>query len=151
MTDSFRKIFIIGKNWMHAHLTYCFHELLIYFWVIAVNLFEVWFLINPFHATGLFRYPLTTPENRCFQGVSKETSGMKWVKSKKHCTGIYVPNDEIKTKSTNYQLSQVLTLRILEKTPSQQFLIFQFHQNIPFKKLEVWTSQDLWNVLLITS
>ena len=39
--------------------------------------------INPFHATGLFLHP---PENIrkplvfwCFQGVQKETSGLKWV------------------------------------------------------------------------
>ena len=32
--------------------------------------------INPFHATDLFRYPVKT----WFQGVSKEISGMKWVK-----------------------------------------------------------------------
>ena len=57
----------------------------------------LWFLfqhllkaVNPFRATGLFRYP---PENRkpkvswCFQGVSKETSGMKWVDVySKYCT-----------------------------------------------------------------
>ena len=37
--------------------------------------------LNPFHATGLFQYPLKTSEEpevfRRFQGVSKETSGMK--------------------------------------------------------------------------
>ena len=37
--------------------------------------------INPFHATGLFWYPLKTSENQRFQGVSKETSDMKWVNS----------------------------------------------------------------------
>ena len=40
-------------------------------------------VINPFHATGLFRYPLSIERDRIkrsyFQGVSKETSGMKWV------------------------------------------------------------------------
>ena len=41
-------------------------------------------LLNPFHATDLFRYP---PENIrkplvfwCFQGASEDTRGMKWVK-----------------------------------------------------------------------
>ena len=37
--------------------------------------------VNPFHATGLFRYPLKTSEklwfSDVFQGVFKETSGMK--------------------------------------------------------------------------
>ena len=45
--------------------------------------------INPFYATGLFLHPLKTSKNltslggieRYFQGVLKETSGMKWVKS----------------------------------------------------------------------
>ena len=40
-------------------------------------------IINPFHATGIFRYPLKTSENLRFSdvfgGVSKETSGMTWV------------------------------------------------------------------------
>ena len=40
-------------------------------------------LVNPFHATRLFRYALKTSENLkvfwCFQGVSKWASGMKWV------------------------------------------------------------------------
>ena len=38
--------------------------------------------INLFHVTGVCRYPLKTSENQrfsCFQGVSKETSGVKWV------------------------------------------------------------------------
>ena len=38
---------------------------------------------NLFHATGLFRYPLKTSEKLvfwCFQWLSKETSGMNWVK-----------------------------------------------------------------------
>ena len=47
-------------------------------WDIFSEIFSV-NAINPFHATGLFWYPLKTSENR-FQGVSKETSGMKWVK-----------------------------------------------------------------------
>ena len=38
---------------------------------------------NSFHVTGLFLYPLKTSENLCFflyfQGVKKETRGMKWV------------------------------------------------------------------------
>ena len=38
--------------------------------------------INPFHVTGLFRYPWKH-QKTCgflmFSGVSKETSGMKWV------------------------------------------------------------------------
>ena len=40
-------------------------------------------LINPFHATDLFLYPLKTLENQrffIFQWVSKKVSGMKWVK-----------------------------------------------------------------------
>ena len=36
--------------------------------------------LNPFHATDLFWYPLIFFEVfRCFQGVSKEISGIKWV------------------------------------------------------------------------
>ena len=39
---------------------------------------------NPFVPNALFLYPLKTSESRkvfwCFQGVSKEISGMKWVK-----------------------------------------------------------------------
>ena len=39
--------------------------------------------INPFHATGLFLYPLKTLENLWFsdffQGVKKETSDTKWL------------------------------------------------------------------------
>ena len=35
-------------------------------------------LLNPFYAIGLFLYPLKT-SFWCFQGVLKETSGMKWV------------------------------------------------------------------------
>ena len=44
-------------------------------------------VLNPFHATGLFRYPLKTSENLgflIFLGVSKETSGMKWVSENAH-------------------------------------------------------------------
>ena len=41
-------------------------------------------MFNPFHATGLFRYTsppenISKPKVFCFQKVSKETSGMKWV------------------------------------------------------------------------
>ena len=42
-------------------------------------------MFNPFHVTGLFRYPLKTSKNEkfsCFQGVPEETSGMKWVNMK---------------------------------------------------------------------
>ena len=39
--------------------------------------------LNPFHATGLYQYPLKTSENLevfwCFLAVLKETTGMKWV------------------------------------------------------------------------
>ena len=35
-------------------------------------------VIKPFHATDLFLYPLKV--FWCFQGVSKEISGRKWVK-----------------------------------------------------------------------
>ena len=42
-------------------------------------------LFNPFHATGIFQYPLKTSENQrffdVFRGVSKETSDMKWVQA----------------------------------------------------------------------
>ena len=52
--------------------------------------FVVWFSfpvynfikVNPFHATDLFWYPWKHQKTRgswCFQGVSKEISGMKWV------------------------------------------------------------------------
>ena len=59
---------------------------------------------------------------------------MKWVKSKKHRTRIYVPNDEIKTKSTNYQLSQVLMLRNhKENSFSTIFNFSQFHENISLR------------------
>ena len=35
-------------------------------------------VINPFNPIGLFLYPLKTSENvRCFQGLLKETSGLK--------------------------------------------------------------------------
>ena len=38
-------------------------------------------MLNPFHATGLFLYPLKTPGNLWFSGfLKKETGGMKWVK-----------------------------------------------------------------------
>ena len=53
---------------------------------IFIELTPLLSLLNPFHATGLFLYPLKTSEKqrfsevfRCFQGVSKWTSGMKWV------------------------------------------------------------------------
>ena len=39
--------------------------------------------INLFHTTGLYWYPVKTSENlwfSVFRGVSKEISGMKWVK-----------------------------------------------------------------------
>ena len=40
--------------------------------------------INPFFVIGLFLYPLQTSRRSevlwCFQGVEKETSGMKWLK-----------------------------------------------------------------------
>ena len=46
-------------------------------------------IFNPFHATDLFQYPLKTSENQrfsdVFQGVLKETSGMKWVKKNSRC------------------------------------------------------------------
>ena len=39
-------------------------------------------LFYPFHPSGLFRYPLSKPlAFWCFQGISKENSGMKWVNS----------------------------------------------------------------------
>ena len=48
---------------------------------------SIWFWkkINTFHATDLFWYPLKTSENHrfwCFQGISKEISGMKWINVK---------------------------------------------------------------------
>ena len=46
------------------------------------------FLINPFHATDLFWYPLKT----CFQGVSKEISGMKWVKKRSADAQFFISN-----------------------------------------------------------
>ena len=53
--------------------------------------------VNPFHATGLFWYPLKTSENLCFsdvfRGVSKETSGMKWVNATISQTGSMVSID----------------------------------------------------------
>ena len=54
------------------------------FQIALLNLLSVndW-IINPFHTTGPFLYPLKTSENHevfwCFQGIKKETSGMKWV------------------------------------------------------------------------
>ena len=37
-------------------------------------------LLNSFHTTGLFLYPLQTSEEVfCFLEVKKETNGMKWV------------------------------------------------------------------------
>ena len=43
------------------------------------------FCINPFHATGLFLYPLKALENLrfpdIFGGYKKQTNGMKWVKN----------------------------------------------------------------------
>ena len=48
--------------------------------------------MNPFHFTGLFRYPRKTSENLWFflyfQEVSKENSGMKWV-NPFHATGFF--------------------------------------------------------------
>ena len=50
----------------------------------CLNVFDhfVGLALNPFHATGFFRYPLKKSEPKvfCFQGVSKETNDMKWVK-----------------------------------------------------------------------
>ena len=58
--------------------------------------------IKPFHATSLFKYPLKTSENLwfssgffwCFQGLSKKTSGMKWVM-------LYIITDSLMTLTTN--------------------------------------------------
>ena len=38
---------------------------------------------NPFHATGLFLYPLKTSENQMY----RNTSGMKWVENVLQQTG----------------------------------------------------------------
>ena len=57
--------------------------------VAKINLNSLWAAerhinINPFHATGLFLYPLKTSENLWFSDVIrgiKDTSDMKWVKA----------------------------------------------------------------------
>ena len=45
-------------------------------------------MLSLFHPTGLFQYPQKT----CFQGVLKETSGMKWIK--RNLEEIALPNSD---------------------------------------------------------
>ena len=48
-------------------------------------------IINLFHATGLFQYPLKTRGFLMFWGTRKKTNGMKWV-----TWGIYTKTVHIK-------------------------------------------------------
>ena len=60
-----------------------------FFWSFMTKLINEFLMnsypefLNPFHATGLYQYPLKTSENLevfwCFLAVLKETHGMKWV------------------------------------------------------------------------
>ena len=46
LAHRFQEIFAFGQNLKHVHLTYAFHELLIFmifFWLTLVTLFKVWF------------------------------------------------------------------------------------------------------------
>ena len=70
--------------WQLIICTLCFYFII---WNIYSRTVFLWF--NPFHATGLFRYPLKTSVFWCFQGVSKETSGMKWVNEESNFKQIY--------------------------------------------------------------
>ena len=76
------------------------------FWILLKEVKYVSALINPFHAADLFWYP---PENIrkpqvfwCFQGVSKEISGMKWVNA------LFISNIMLtmKSKVSNVQISR---------------------------------------------
>ena len=67
------------------------------------------FRLNPFHATGPFRYPLKTSENLwfsdVFREVSKETSGTKWVKEVRNLMkNPEKPNPALKQKFSKNQL-----------------------------------------------
>ena len=58
--------------------------------------FKQQYFLNPFHGTGLFLYPLKISENQrfsnVFQGVQKETSGIKWLNSVKACQNVSLIN-----------------------------------------------------------
>ena len=87
------------KDSQHQHLwqliicTLCFYFII---WNIYSRTVFLWF--NPFHATGLFRYPLKTSVFWCFQGVSKETSGMKWVNEESNFKQMYCNYSKIGQK-----------------------------------------------------
>ena len=101
---SFRKMFIIGQNLKHVHVTYSFHEILIFFWLTLVKCF-------------VLKFDFSVHQRNTILILLQKNNNKK--NNKK-------PNDEIKTN--RYSLSPVSD--VVAEFVYQQILIFFCFMNL---------------------
>ena len=111
--------------------------------------------MNPFNATNLFWYLLKISEKQrflwCFQGVSKEISGMKWVKQEEwykflfYLEGLQTDVCEVfsiavvsrftacKFAVAVFIMKYLLLYRMPRKTPHVLFKVFFWHVSVNHK------------------
>ena len=93
MAYSFRKMFFIGQNLKHVHMTYYFLELLIFFWLTQVDIYCLEFISH--HITEILYLNTNSKGNQAWNKNKHFHLFLSWNKNKHfYLLNIIIPHEK---------------------------------------------------------